>query len=93
MITAIATMEVEGVHSIVGVYSDIEKVNAKNSKKGIDINFTDKGLEVFVKVSLKYGEKLDSLVKKIQENVKLKIEVMTGITVLGVNIVVESVEK
>lgn len=93
MITAIATMEVEGVCSIVGISEDIEKVNSKNSKKGININFLDKGVEISINLVLKYGEKLDELVKKVQENVKLKIEVMTGINVLNVDINVTSVEK
>lgn len=93
MITAIATMEVEGVCYIVGISKDLEKVTMKNSKKGININFTDKSIEISINVSLRYGEKLDELVKKIQENIKLKIEVMTGINVSNVNVVVESVEK
>ena len=76
MIAAMATIEVEGVKSIVGIPDDIEKINAKNSKKGIEIEFLEKGI-----------------VKKIQENIKLKVEVMTSIKVLGVNICIESIEK
>lgn len=93
MITAMATIEVEGVKSIVGVPSDAEKINAKNSKKGIEINFLESGIEISVKVSVEYGQKLEEIVKKIQENIKLKVEVMTSIKVLGVNIFIESVEK
>ena len=92
-ISAIAATEIEGVRSIVGVNSDAEKVNAKNSKKGIDVSFSDKGVEITTKVVLEYGNKIDDLVKKIQENIKLKIEVMTGIKVISVNIVVDSIEK
>ena len=93
MICAIATTEVEGVCSIVGIPYDIESVNSKSSKKGIDINFLDKGIEIFVKIAVKYGEKLDDLIAKVQENIKLKIEVMTGIEVLSVNIDIDSIEK
>ncbi|KXB43457.1 hypothetical protein HMPREF3188_01519 [Tissierellia bacterium KA00581] len=92
MITAIATMEVEGVCSIVGVNKDVEKITSKNCKKGININFLDKSVEISINVTLKYGEKLNELVKKIQENVKLKIEVMTGINVSSVNVIIESIE-
>ena len=93
MIAAMAAIEVEGVKSIVGVPADIEKINAKNSKKGIEIEFLEKGIEVCVKVSVEYGQKFEEIVKKIQENIKLKIEVMTSIKVLGVNICIESIEK
>ena len=93
MIAAMATIEVEGVKSIVGIPDDIEKINAKNSKKGIEIEFLEKGIEVCVKVSVEYGQKFEEIVKKIQENIKLKIEVMTSIKVLGVNMCIESTEK
>ena len=55
--------------------------------------FLEKGIEVCVKVSVEYGQKFEEIVKKIQENIKLKIEVMTSIKVLGVNICIESIEK
>lgn len=93
MITAMATIEVEGVKSIIGVPADAEKINAKNSKKGIEIEFLEKGIEISVKVSVEYGQKFEEIVKKIQENIKLKVEVMTSIKVLGINILIESVEK
>ena len=62
MITAMATLEVDGVKHIVGIPEDAEKIN-------------------------------EEIVKKIQENIKLKIEIMTSIKVLGVNICIESIEK
>lgn len=93
MITAIATKEIEGVHSLVGVHADNDKITSKNSKKGIDINFNKNGITVTVKVSVNYGNKLDEISSNIQSNIKNKIEAMTGIKVLGVNIVIESIEK
>ncbi|MCI5997569.1 MAG: Asp23/Gls24 family envelope stress response protein [Peptoniphilaceae bacterium] len=93
MISAIATMEVEGVRSIVGLSSDLDRVTAKNSKKGIDIEFLDDGLIISTKVSVEYGKKFEELVKNIQENIKLKVEVMTSIKVNAVNVLIESVEK
>lgn len=93
MIAAMATIEVEGVKSIVGIPADIEKINAKNSKKGIEIEFLEKGIQICVRISVEYGQKFEEIVKKIQENIKLKIEVMTSIKVLGVNICIESIEK
>lgn len=93
MISAIATMEVEGVRSIVGLSSDLDRVTAKNSKKGIDIEFLADGLIISTKVSVEYGKKFEELVKNIQENIKLKVEVMTSIKVKAVNVLIESVEK
>ena len=93
MIAAMATIEVEGVKSIVGIPIDVEKINAKNSKKGIEIEFLEKGIQLCVRISVEYGQKFEEIVKKIQENIKLKIEVMTSIKVLGVNICIESIEK
>ena len=68
-------------------------LNAKNSKKGIEIEFLEKGIQLCVRISVEYGQKFEEIVKKIQENIKLKIEVMTSIKVLGVNICIESIEK
>ncbi|AIZ36891.1 MULTISPECIES: Asp23/Gls24 family envelope stress response protein [Parvimonas] len=93
MIAAMATIEVEGVKSIVGIPTDVEKINAKNSKKGIEIEFLENGIHIGVKVSIEYGQKFEEIVKKIQENIKLKVEMMTSIKVLGVNICIESIEK
>ncbi|MFT4451314.1 Asp23/Gls24 family envelope stress response protein [Parvimonas sp. G1425] len=93
MIAAMATKEVEGVKSIVGIPVEAEKINAKNSKKGIEIEFLENGIQVCVRISVEYGQKFEEIVKKIQENIKLKIEVMTSIKVLGVNICIESIEK
>lgn len=93
MIAAMATIEVEGVKSIVGIPAEVEKINAKNSKKGIEIEFLENGIQVCVRISVEYGQKFEEIVKKIQENIKLKIEVMTSIKVLGVNICIESIEK
>lgn len=93
MITAMATLEVDGVKHIVGIPEDTEKINAKNSKKGIEIELSENGIQVSVKVVVEYGQKFEEIVKKIQENIKLKIEIMTSIKVLGVNICIESIEK
>lgn len=93
MITAIATKEIDGVSGIVGVNADQDKINAKNSKKGIEISFHKNGINISVKISVLYGHKLDEVSEKIQENIKTKIETMTGIKVLGVNIIIDSIEK
>ena len=69
------------------------EVDAKNSKKGIEIEFLENGIHIGVKVSIEYGQKFEEIVKKIQENIKLKVEMMTSIKVLGVNICIESIEK
>lgn len=93
MITSVATNEVEGVKNIVGISTDESKINAKNSKKGIEISFHKNGVNISVKISVVYGNKLDELCEKVQENIKNKIEAMTGIKVLGVNIIIDSIEK
>lgn len=93
MITSIATLEVDGVKNIIGVNADETKINAKNSKKGIEISFHKNGVNISVKISVTYGNKLDEISEKVQENIKNKIEAMTGIKVLGVNIIIDSIEK
>lgn len=93
MISAIATNEVEGVKCISGLNTEIDKINAKNSKKFMEINFHKEGITVSVKVIVLYGNKLDEVSLNIQENIKNKIEAMTGIKVMGVNVTIDSIEK
>lgn len=93
LIAGIAVMEVEGISCLSG--SAIENIadllGKKSLTKGINVDVEDKELAIDIHLTVDYGQPLQEIAQKAQENVKNILEAMTGIDVKSVNIFVDNI--
>lgn len=93
-IASLATSEVEGVATIGGGVMEgfTERLGVKkNLTKGIKVEVGTEEVAVDISVSIKFGFRIREVCEKIQNSVKCQIETMTGLTVVEVNVFVQSV--
>lgn len=93
LIAGIAVMEVEGISCLSG--SAIENIadllGKKSLTKGINVEVEDKELAIDIHLTVDYGQPLQEIAQKAQENVKNILEAMTGIDVKSVNIFIDNI--
>lgn len=93
-VSKIATLEVEGVGEVSTGTSGVKGVFAKtNLPKSVEVNMYDGVAEITVNVIVKYGFKVPSVCKNVQEAVKSSVQNMTDVTVSKVNIVVAGIQS
>lgn len=92
-IATLAAAEVEGVHGMSGTtFEGIgEKLGKKSYTKGIKAEVGSVECAVDMTLIVKYGYRIQEVCSNVQEAVKNAIETMTGLRVVEVNIVVNSV--
>ena len=91
VIAGIATMEVDGVASMVGGTRDLQKeiiskLGMKVLSKGVSIKVEDGAVTADLSVVLDYGRSIPEVTKAVQDKVSSEIENMTGMTVAAVNV-------
>lgn len=92
-IAKLAAMEIEGVAEVSTGASGVKGVFAKtNLPKPVVVTMTDGVAEIDMCLILKYGCKVPSVCKNVQETVKSNVQNMTEITVSKVNINVTGVQ-
>ena len=93
VIGSIAAAEIEGIKSLSGTFSEeiMAMVGKKNFNKGIKVEIIEDAVTVELSVIVDYGAKIHEVAVKVQENVKLAIESMTGFKVTAVNVLVEGI--
>ena len=92
-VAKIAAMEVEGVSNVSVGSSGVKGFLAKtNLPKSVEVTMFDGVADITVNVVVKYGVKLPTVCKEIQQAVKSNVQNMTDITVSKVNIIVTGVE-
>ena len=92
-IAKLAALEIDGVAEVSTGSSGVKGVFAKtNLQKPVTVNMTDGVAEIDVNLVLKYGCKVPSVCKNVQEAVKTNVQNMTEITVSKVNINVTGVQ-
>ncbi len=92
-IAALAVSDVDGVSALSGgvVEGITEMLGKKNVTKGVKVEVGTEEAAVDVSVSIKYGYKIKEVCEKIQQAVKSAIETMTGLRVVEINVLVQSV--
>lgn len=91
--TEIAAMEVEGVIGLAKKSMDLKgAMKSKNPFKGVKIESVNGALSISVYISVKKDTLVNIVAEKVQENVKEKIQTMTGTAVTQVNVIVADVE-
>lgn len=91
-IANIATKEVKGVAGLhTGVVDTILDKVRTNWSGGVSAVITEESVLITIVLNIFYGEKINEVAKKVQENVKHAVETMTERTVSEVNIHVHGV--
>ena len=93
-IAGIAASEIEGVSCMYTSFAAgvAQRLGAKKStSKGVKVDMTADSVSVDLYIVVEYGVKIPELAWNIQENVKTKIETMTGLDVSKVNIHIEGI--
>lgn len=90
----IAACEIDGVASLSKKSIDFKgAIKNMNAFKGVRIDALNGSVSVNVFVVLKKSAKMREVVSAIQENVKDKIQTMTGTAVTKVNVTVADIEE
>ncbi len=92
VIISIATVEtnnVEGVYEI--PINMVERLSNRYMNKDVEVNIDDQNVYITIKTAIEYGRDLILIGESIQEKVRDKIESMTGLNVMEVNVVVTNV--
>ncbi len=89
-----ATLEVDGTKGVASSSAGFQGVlNKMSERNAIDVLLFDDMAEITINVIVEYGQKIQPLSLKIQENIKAAVQNMTGIAVSRVNVVIAGVEK
>ncbi len=89
----IAAKEVDGVTGLSKKSMDLKGiVKSKNAFKGIKVENINGAIEISVFICVKEGAKVKDIAEKVQENIKEKIQTMTGSAVTQVNVNVADIE-
>lgn len=89
----IAATEVEGVAGIWKRNIDLKgAIKSKNPFAGVKVESVNGALEIAVYIIVKKDANVKDVSEKVQENVKDKIQTMTGSAVTKVNVTVADIE-
>lgn len=93
IIAGLAATEVEGVDSMAGNITNelVGKLGMKNLSKGVKVDVTEEHVSADLSLNIKYGYNIPQICEKVQDKVKTAIEMMTGLTVLDVNVKIAGV--
>lgn len=93
VIAGLATVEINGVAGMSGGFAGgiAELLGKKNLSKGVKVEVGQKQVAVDVSIIIEYGNKIPEVAHEIQRNVKQRIEDMTGLDVVEVNVHIDDV--
>lgn len=89
----IAAKEVEGVAGLSKKSIDLKGiVKTKNAFKGVKVESINGAIEISVYICVKQNAKARDVAEKVQDNIKDKIQTMTGNAVTQVNVNIADIE-
>ena len=89
----IAATEVDGVVGVPNKSIDLKGVvKSKNPFAGVKVESVNDALEIGVYIIVDRDVNVNTIAEKVQENVKEKIQTMTGTAVTKVNVIVADVK-
>lgn len=93
IIAGLAATEVEGVYGMTGgkTRDFTEMLGMKNLSKGVKVEVGEKEAVIDLYIIVEYGTKIAEVARNVQENVKNKVETMTGLNVVEVNVNIQGV--
>ncbi len=94
-ITREASLEVKGVAEVVTGHDFVsyEKFATTDSAKGIKIAAKDGQLRIDIRIITTGAEDLAKTAEGVQQNVAEKLEVITGLRVVEVNVFIEAIAR
>lgn len=94
IIASVAAMEVEGVAGMSGGIAGgiAEILGRKNLSKGVKVEVGEKEAAIDVYVIIEYGSRIPEVSWNVQEKVKQRVEAMTGLNVVEVNIHIQGID-
>lgn len=92
-IAGLAALETPGIAAMSGGISEglAKKLSGKNVQKGVSVEVGQTEASIDLRVIVNYGCKIHEVCQDLQENVKDSIIMMTGLSVVEVNVKVEGV--
>ncbi|MEW6724395.1 MAG: Asp23/Gls24 family envelope stress response protein [Bacillota bacterium] len=95
VIAGIAATEVDGVAgmsgSFVGGISEMLMLGKKNLSKGVKVEVGQREAAIDLYVVIEYGVRIPDVAQRVQDNVKVAVESMTGLRVVEVNVHIQGV--
>lgn len=89
----IAAKEVEGVAELSKKSIDLKGIiKTKNAFKGVKVESINGAIEISVYICVKQNAKAREVAERVQNNIKDKIQTMTGNAVTQVNVIVADIE-
>lgn len=89
----IAATEIEGVAGISNKALDLKgAIKTKNPFAGVKVESINGALEIGIYITVKENANVKEIAGQVQENVKDKIQTMTGTAVTKVNVTVADIE-
>ncbi|MEN6461233.1 MAG: Asp23/Gls24 family envelope stress response protein [Syntrophomonas sp.] len=87
-VAGLAAIEVDGVSSLSGGWGTdfVEKLGKKNFGKGIKVEAHEDEIDINIYIIVDFGFPIPQVAEKVQKEVKLAVETMTGLNVTIVNV-------
>ncbi|MGI6574899.1 MAG: Asp23/Gls24 family envelope stress response protein [bacterium] len=94
IIAGLAATEIKGVVSMSGgIVSGIaERLGRKDFTRGVKVEVGEEQVAVDLYLITQFGMSIPTIAKQVKENVRAKIESMTGLEVVEVNVNVQGVQ-
>ncbi len=89
----IAAMQVPGVHGLYGTLREglAELMGRKSATRGIAVQMGEDSVSLTLSIEVDFGVRIQDVAWKVQQNVKKRVEEMTGLLVRDVNVSVQGV--
>lgn len=88
VIAGLAAIEIDGVVAMSGGVADgiAEMLGRKNLTRGVKVEVGSSEAAIDLDLIARYGACIPEVARKVQENVKKAVEMMTGLDVVEVNV-------
>ena len=88
----IAALEVQGVKNISKKSIDLKgALKAKTPFRGVLVESINGAIEININISVAKGANIKTVAEKVQENIKDKVQTMTGAAVTKVNVTIADI--
>lgn len=96
VIESIASYAAEEVEGVVGLQSNLKSsvsdiLGVKNINRGVKVSAGEKEALIDIYITVEFGNNIVNIAKKVQDEVKEKVEAMTGLFVVEVNVHVSGI--